>query len=169
MIKRYYITCCLVLTLMSCNSDLTKHKTNIEIQDNNRHYSPILYEQMIELVYKIKNTGKAPLVISDIFTSCACIVINDGTTKMIPIGKEGFIRLSYTASMNIGYAKHHISIFGNFEDNEPRELIFDIHIVPSQLLIKDYEDVFREENLKKGGLKTFIDGDESHKGYYVDE
>ncbi len=169
MIKRFYIIYCLVLIFISCTSDLPNQTTSIEIQDNNRHYSPILYEQTIDLVYKIKNTGNGPLVISDIFTSCACIIIHDGTTKMIPIDKEGFIRLTYTASMNVGYAKHHIFIFGNFEDDEPKELIFDIHIVPSQLLIKDYEDVFREENLKKGGLKKIIDGDETHKGYYVDE
>lgn len=169
MIKQFCIISCLLLTFISCTGVMSNQTTSIEIHDNNRHYSPILYEQTIDLVYKIKNTGNAPLVISDIFTSCACIVINDGTTKMIPIEKEGFIRLSYTASMNVGYAKHHISIFGNFEDDEPKELIFDIHIVPSQLLIKDYEDVYREENLKKGGLKEIIDGDETHKGYYVDE
>ncbi len=143
--------------------------TTIEIEDNERHYSPILSEQMIDMVYKIKNTGNYPLVISDIFTSCTCIVINEGTTRMVPQEQVGFIRLSYTANMTVGYAKHYISIYGNFENNAPKELVFDIHIVPPQLYIKDYEDIFREENLKNGAIKKLVNGDETHKGYYVDE
>lgn len=166
--KQFYINCCLLFTLLSCNGDLSKHKTSIEIYDNNRHYSPILYEQKLDLVYTIKNTGNAPLLISDIFTSCSCIVINEGTSKMIPTEKEGLIRLTYTANMNVGYAKHHITIFGNFEDDTPKELIFDIHIVPSQVMIKDYEDIFREENLKNGSLKKLVDGDEYPKDYSVE-
>lgn len=158
-----------LLSLSSCIGELPNQKTSIHIEENERHYYPILYEQTIDLTYKIKNIGNAPLVITDIFTSCACLQVKDGTTKIIPQGKQGFVRLSYTANMNVGYAKHHISLYGNFKNKVSMELIFDIHIVPSQTYIKDYEDIVRVENLKNAAIKKLGDGDETNKGYYLDK
>ncbi|WP_430612147.1 DUF1573 domain-containing protein [Flavobacterium sp. JP2137] len=166
--KSIYISCILLCIASSC-TDLSNQKTRIEIEDNERHYSPVRFEQELEIVYKIKNTGSAPLVIDEVFTSCSCITVENSSTKMIPEGQEGFIFLSYTANSTVGYAKHFISLYGNFEDSDCQELIFDIHIVPPHLYTKDYEDVFREENLKNGAVKKLVDGDETSKGYYVDE
>ncbi len=156
----------LLLLLIACG-DLRDQKTSVLIEDNDRHYHPILFGQELDIVYNLKNTGKAPLLISDIFTSCACLTIENGTTKTIPAGEQGFIRLKYKANMTVGYAKHYISLYGNFDEDEHQELIFDVNVVPDQVHIKDYEDVFREESQKNGGTKQLVDGNENNKGYYI--
>ena len=40
--------------------------------------------------------------------------------------------------------------------------------MPDAAYTRDYEELFREHNLKNGIVKELVDGKEAEKGYYVD-
>lgn len=172
--KYSYINICftigIVSLLLSC-VDLSTKKTTIEIEDNNRHYYPILAGQQKDIAFKIKNTGKNPLVVTDIITSCGCLNTEQGlgATFTVPPNKERILTLSYNSAKNIGYVKHYITLYGNFEDMPFQELVFDINVVPNAMYTKDYEELYTDKINEEGGFKRFVDGDESNKGYYMDE
>lgn len=158
-----------MLLLVGC-VDFAEKKTSIEIEDNNRHYYPILAGQYKDISFKLKNTGKNPLMVTDIITSCGCLKVNDDKrTFSIPPGKERLLTLSYNSSKNVGYVQHYITLYGNFETTEIQEIKFDINVVPNAMYTKDYEELYREEVDAEGGFKRLVDGDENNKGYYMDE
>lgn len=156
----------LFLFLSACASK--DNKTTIEIEDNHRHYYPILTGQELNIKFEIKNTGKHPFILSDIFTSCGCVVIKNSSINTIPAGKSGFLILRYDSSKNIGYVKHYVTLYGNFATTNMKEIVFDVNVVPNASYTKDYEELYKEKNQKEGGLKGLVDGDESQKGYYLD-
>lgn len=160
----------LSLLFLSC-ADISKKKTTMEVEDNDRHYYPILAGQTKDIAFKLINSGSNPLIITDIITSCGCLKEESGISGnfTIPPGKERILTLSYNSAKNVGYVKHFITLYGNFEDALFKELVFDINVVPNALYTKDYEELYAEEMESEGGLKGFVDGDENNKGYYMKE
>lgn len=163
--------CCAICawTFVGC-VNLADKKTIMEIQDNERHYYPILAGQQKDISFLLKNTGENPLMITDIITSCGCLQVNDDkNTFSVPPGKERLLSLSYNSAKNIGYVKHYIMLYGNFVSGDIEEIVFDINVVPNAMYTKDYEELYKEEVDAQGGFKQFVDGDASNKGYYMDE
>lgn len=165
--KSFLFIICLQ-AVFSC-IDVADRKTTIEIEDNYRHYYPILAGQEQDISFNIKNTGKNPLMVTDIVTSCGCLKVNADKMFSIPPGKERLLTLSYNSAKNIGYVKHYISLYGNFQTSEIEELIFDINVVPNAMYTKDYEELHQEHVDAEGGFKTFVEGNENNRGYYMDE
>lgn len=158
-----------MLLLGSC-MDIANRKTSIEIEDNERHYYPLLAGQEKDLSFNLKNTGKNPMMITDIITSCGCLKVEEGLGAFsIPPGQERLLTFSYNSAKNVGYVKHYITLYGNFEKSPIREIIFDINVVPNAMYTKDYEELYSEEIRAQGGLKTLVDGAENNKGYFMDE
>lgn len=165
---KFYSILVLLLTIGVVSCNVKDKRTNIEVVDNNRHYYPILRGQEKEIVFRIKNTGKNPFLLNDIFTSCSCLKISKKSSiKSIPAGREGFLRLNYTAISNIGYAKYYVTLYGNFDTIDKKEIKFDINIVPNALYTKDYEEIYKEIK-DKNNIKRGVDGKESERGYYMD-
>lgn len=158
-----------LLMMTSCMNVLDK-KTILEVEDNDRHYYPVLAGQLKDVSFNLKNTGKNPLMITDIITSCGCLKVNeDERAFSVPPGKERLLTLSYNSAKNIGYVKHYITLYGNFQKGPLQEIMFDINVVPNALYTKDYEELYKDELDAQGGVKRFVDGDENNKGYYMDE
>lgn len=166
-IKLFLLFICLQFGL-SC-VDVADRKTTVEIEDNERHYYPILAGQQKDISFNIRNTGGNPLMVTDVITSCGCLKLNADGMFTIPPGKERILTLSYNSAKNIGYVKHYISLYGNFESGPIEELVFDINVVPDAMYTKDYEELHRIEIDKEGGLKNLVDGNENNRGYYMDE
>lgn len=157
------------LAFSSC-LNLEARKTTLEVEDNKRHYYPILAGQQKDISFMLKNTGEHPLMITDIITSCGCLKVNDDSkTFTVPPGKERPLTLRYNSAKNVGYVKHYITLYGNFEQKNIQEIEFDIHVVPNAMYTKDYEELYKEEMDARGGLEALVDGDENNKGYYMDE
>lgn len=165
-----YIFLAGIIFLFGSCLDIANRKTTMEIQDNHRHYFPVLAGQEKDLSFKLKNTGPNPLMITDIITSCGCLKLGDGVgTFSVPPGKERILTLSYNSSKNVGYVKHYIALYGNFEKSPYQEIVFDIHVVPNALYTQDYEELYADEIKRQGDLKVLVDGAENNKGYYMDQ
>ena len=47
-------------------------------------------------------------------------------------------------------------------------LKFDVNVVPDADYTRDYEQLYKEYNMRNGILEDFVGGKERDKGYYVD-
>ncbi|GGW45299.1 DUF1573 domain-containing protein [Arenibacter certesii] len=152
-------------TILSC--EVKDKETTLKIIDNNRHYYPVLQGQGLNVVFKIKNTGNSPFILSDLMTSCGCITSKRSSIKTIPPGGEGRLLLSYNSNKNVGYVKHYITLYGNIANRDKIELVFDVNVVPDSHYPKDYEELFQLE--KNREWEHIVEGKENNNAYYLDK
>jgi hypothetical protein len=62
--------------------------------------------------FKFKNTGKEPLILSDVKSSCGCTIPVWPKEPILP-GKTGVIKVSYTKTANVGIIAKQITVFSN--------------------------------------------------------
>jgi hypothetical protein len=138
-------------------------KTSMRIENPVRHYYPVIRGEKLEVSYKFKNTGKNPLVIRDVQASCGCITTNKFDRPISPDG-FGYIEFEYDSSKNIGYVEHHVLIVANIDSTYSNEVKFATNVVPDPLYIKDYEQIYQEQ--QNTDAEDLVDGD-SKLWYYI--
>lgn len=142
----------------------TVEPTTMEIKDSIRHYYPIVQKDELRMSYDITNTGKEPLVITEILPVCSAITLESGMPEIIPPGKTEKLEFLYHSGMNIGYVNHDIHIYGNMLPEGEALISFDVHVVHPTLDKSDYEEIHFEEQSKMAEL---VDGKLGEKGYWV--
>ncbi len=70
--------------------------TSIKFEESSYDYGEIMDGDVVEHVYKFKNTGKEPLVISKAKGSCGC-TIPDWPREPIPVGGTGEIKVKFNS------------------------------------------------------------------------
>ena len=85
-------------------------------------------------VFKFKNIGKSPLVISKIKSSCGCTVPKKPTEPIMP-GKTGEIEVKYATNRPGGFSKS-ITVSSNASEPVKRLRIKGIVIKPESAVIK---------------------------------
>lgn len=151
--------------IVSC--DYKENLVDVKIVDPVRHYYPIIQGQELNIIIELENKSDNPFKITDILTSCGCVVLKKGALDVIPGQSTGYIELTYDSNKNIGLVNHFIYIYGNLNKVNKLEANFDVHVVPDALYTPDYEELYRKEVEKKGGAKNMVEGDENNKGYYI--
>lgn len=68
--------------------------------------------QKVMHVYKVKNTGQAPLIIQSAQPSCGCTV-PDWTKEPIPVGGSGFVKAEFDSSGKPGINNKTITVTAN--------------------------------------------------------
>lgn len=154
-----------ILSICGCSTELKP--TSVRINDTIRHYYPIMTGEVLRLSYEIENTGKEPLVISEIQTTCGCIT-TENERKVIPDGQKAIINFEYDSSKNIGYVEHEIMLYGNFENSSVYKLYFDVNVVPGADYTEDYEVLYKEREKHNSILKK-NNSNSNKKNYYVDK
>lgn len=151
--------------IVSC--DYKENLVDVKIVDPVRHYYPIIQGQELNIIIELENKSDSPFKITDILTSCGCVVLKKGALDVIPGQSTGYIELTYDSNKNIGLVNHFIYIYGNLNKVNKLEANFDVHVVPDALYTPDYEELYRKEVEKKGGTKNMVEGNENNKGYYI--
>ena len=157
----------LTVSAVSCSKRVAP--TSVEVTDPVRHYFPILQGQTLELMFEVKNAGDNPLVITEIQTSCGCLVADRKSHIIVPPERSQFIRLKYDSNKNVGAVEHTIWVYGNILTAGVVKLKFDVNVVPDAGYTRDYEELYREFGLKNGLVQRMVDGRETEKNYYTDE
>ena len=85
-------------------------------------------------VFKFKNVGKSPLVISNIKSSCGCTVPKKPTEPIMP-GKTGEIEVKYATNRPGGFSKM-ITVKSNASEPVKRLRIKGIVIKPESAVVK---------------------------------
>lgn len=70
----------------------------LEFEKVEHDFGEIESRQAVETVFKYKNTGVAPLVITNIGTSCGCTVPKDWSREPLAPGEEGQFTVKYNGS-----------------------------------------------------------------------
>ncbi len=151
--------------IISCN--YKENLVDVKIVDPVRHYYPIVQGQELNILIELENKSDSPFKITDVLTSCGCVIVKKGVYEVIPAQSTGYLELSYNSNKNIGLVNHFIYIYGNLNKVDKLEANFDVHVVPDALYTPDYEELYRKEVEENGGTKNMVEGDENNKGYYI--
>lgn len=77
-------------------------------------FGKIAQGEVIRHSFSLKNTGKAPLIISTIEPSCGCTVMRDWPREPIAPGKSATIEVEFDSSrQNPGFQKKSITVLAN--------------------------------------------------------
>ncbi len=90
-------------------------KTNITIPTNTLSLKKFDWEQEQTATLNIKNTGKFPLIIQNITTSCGCITIDYPQTP-IQVNQQADLQVTYKAN-EPGFFHKTINIYCNIEES----------------------------------------------------
>ncbi|MGL4851049.1 MAG: DUF1573 domain-containing protein [Phocaeicola sp.] len=162
--KPYCLFIMLLLMFSSCSRNVKP--TEVMIQDPVRHYLPVAQGGEVDVYYRVTNVGKEPLVITDVHSSCGCVALEE-YTRVVPVGKEGVIRLKFNSAKNVGHVLNQVRLYGNILPEGVLLLEFDINVVPSSGFIRDYEEYYKEYLEKYHSVEDPVDGNYSYRNYYV--
>jgi len=160
------LTVIVMIIFSSCNKKLKP--ASIIVVDPVRHYYPVLQGEMMSIAYEIENTSNNPLFIQEIQTTCGCIVPRNQLPLVVLPHKSSAIFLSFNTIKNTGYVEHFVYCYGNFRDTTCVELVFDTNVVPQADYVRDYEQLWHDQETGAPSLRDFVDGMPSQKGYYTD-
>ena len=160
---------CLPLLCLTACVDKQLEPAEVEILDRIRHYYPVVQGELLGVTYEIENTSDNPLFIQEVQTTCGCIVPSDDLPIVILPKRVGYLRLNYNTIKNSGYVHHYVWCYGNIADSTYRELQFTTNVVPEADYVHDYEQLWHDQEVRKGTIRDYVDGEASEKGYYTDD
>lgn len=81
-------------------------------ETTDRDFGTITEGQKVTHIYKIKNTGEAPLIIQSAAPSCGCTV-PDWTKDPIPVGGSGFVKAEFDSNGKAGVNNKTVVVTAN--------------------------------------------------------
>ena len=102
--------------------------TTIALAQSNYDFGTIKKGSKVNHVYEITNTGKNPLIISEVKPGCGCTA-PEFTKEPIMPGKKGKITLSFDSSSFDGAVSKYADVFANVE-KAPIKLTFVANVQP---------------------------------------
>lgn len=92
----------------------TRLRPEITFKESTFVFGKIAQGEVIRHNFSLKNTGKAPLIISTIEPSCGCTVMRDWPREPIAPGKSATIEVEFDSSrQNPGFQKKSITVLAN--------------------------------------------------------
>ncbi|MFM8916908.1 MAG: DUF1573 domain-containing protein [Bacteroidota bacterium] len=87
-----------------------------EFETDNHEFGVITEGEKVSYTFKFKNTGNAPLVISNASASCGCTVPEYTKTPVAP-GEEGEVNVTFDSSGKSGMTTKSVTLIANTEPN----------------------------------------------------
>ncbi|MGC4022711.1 MAG: DUF1573 domain-containing protein [Cyclobacteriaceae bacterium] len=84
----------------------------IEFDSDNHDFGTVPEGPKVAHLYKVKNTGNAPLIIQDVKPTCGCTT-PDWTKTPIAVGETGFIKAEFDTKGRPGMNNKTISVIAN--------------------------------------------------------
>ncbi len=117
-----------ILFIFSCSSDEKKSvqvdtgdTTTVDFYNSEFDFGTIDQGEQVSYSYKFKNTGKKPLLIREVHTSCGCTASSYSKEPVSP-GEDGFVDVTFKSAGKRGNQYKVITVVGN-TDPEKIELI----------------------------------------------
>jgi len=133
---------CFFVVLISCKSN-TSSKTASSIEnistgpaqikfDTDMHdFGEVTEGEKVSFSFKFTNTGKGPLVITGIATSCGCTV-GEYTHDTIKSGKQGDVTVSFDSWKRVGFQQKSVTVNSNTNPSS-QILRFKAMVIPANL------------------------------------
>lgn len=87
----------------------------IEYVETEYDFGTITEGEVVDHVFKFKNTGDAPVILSQVSASCGCTT-PDYTKEPVLPGQEGEIKVSFNSLGQVGVQQKIVSIMSNAEN-----------------------------------------------------
>ena len=123
MIKKGFISAVMMLCvfLLSCgNEEGKKVRGNaiITFEETNYEYGEIPFKGNGECRFAFRNTGKTPLVLTHVKSTCGC-TIPEWPSEPIKAGEQGIIKVSYD-TQRVGTFNKSIYVYSNAKNGVQR-------------------------------------------------
>ncbi len=103
-------------------------ETSLALSEPSFDFGKIKKGDLVEHTYEVTNTGKNPLIISNVQPTCGCTVPDFTKDPILP-GKKGKITLKFDSSNFDGVVHKAAQVYANVAKN-PIELTFTADIQP---------------------------------------
>lgn len=144
--KRNLLFACMAAVLISCgNSDKTAETKNAdlsltpstEVTDSTavpaiewlggtfQDLGKVRNGQVVEVSFRFRNTGKAPLVIEDVSAGCGCTVPEKPAKPFAP-GEEGEIKAKFDSRGRVGPNDKYVTVKANTPNASDHVLTFKV-------------------------------------------
>jgi hypothetical protein len=100
----------------------------ITFEKSEHDFGTIKEGDKVTYIYKLKNTGEAPLIIQEAKPSCGCTA-PDWTKTPIPVGGEGFVKAEFDSNGKPNIQNKTITVIANTWPKETR-LSFKAMVTP---------------------------------------
>lgn len=107
------------------NSELT----DIQWIDSTRELGKINEGQIVEVLFRFRNTGKKPLVIRGVHPGCGCTVANPPAEPIAP-GAEGEIKATFNSKGRAGMNHKEIDVDANTNGTQVHKVAFNVEVIP---------------------------------------
>ena len=103
--------------------------TDIQWIDSTKELGKINEGQMVEVIFRFKNTGKKPLVIRGVHPGCGCTVANPPAEPIAP-GAEGEIKATFNSKGRTGTNHKEIDVEANTTGTQTHKVAFNVEVIP---------------------------------------
>lgn len=139
-------------SISSCNNSDTKGQISSDVVDNpvsaegdqgkdllpvmtfdtyTHDFGKVIQGEVISYAFHLTNTGKGPLVIADVTTSCGCTVADYPKDALAP-GEDGYISVKFDSKGRRGFQSKLVTVVANTVPNTvPLKINADI-VIPEE-------------------------------------
>lgn len=107
------VTADLINMPVSANGDTGAPRPVIEFDTTEFNFGILAVGESVSHVFKFKNTGNAPLIISQVKPSCGCTTLKDWPKDPIAPGESGQITAEFNSKGNSGEVTKNILVSTN--------------------------------------------------------
>ncbi len=104
-------------------------KAQIVFKESRHDFGTIKQGEKVEYVFEYTNTGQAPLILSNVQTTCGCTA-SEWSRAPLPPGQTGKLKATFNSAGKMGRQNKVISIFSNAVNPEERVSLV-VSIVPA--------------------------------------
>lgn len=101
----------------------------IDVDETQYTFGRVPNDRAVEHVFRVKNGGTKPLIISRVRSSCGCAAAMMESSVIAP-GETGKLRVSFNPSRQRGTVSRSISIYSNDDDNPVVTISIAAEVVP---------------------------------------
>ncbi len=102
----------------------------IDVDETNYSFGRVPDDRAVEHVFRVKNAGNKPLVVSRVRSSCGCAAAMMESSVIQP-GETGKLRVSFNPTRQKGTVTRSISVYSNDTDNPTVNISISAQIVPA--------------------------------------
>ena len=89
----------------------------ITFDKTEHNFGTLLQGEVVTYSFRFTNTGNAPLIISNVNTSCGCTAGNFSREPVAP-GEEGFVKATYNSKGHHGFQSRSLTVVTNTNPNQ---------------------------------------------------
>ena len=124
-----FFLCLGLLFSMSVQAQDEK-KAKIEFEEAKHDFGDITQGDVVEYTFKFKNTGTAPLVLTNVATTCGCTAPSWPREPIMP-GESAQIQVKFNSTGKMGKQNKVITVYSNAENN-PERVTITSNVLPKQ-------------------------------------